>query len=61
MNQCDISETKANASLIATSEMYALLYEALQELQGYEPIEDGISTVYPDIEELLARINGKEE
>ena len=54
-------EAKANARLISTApEMYELLYEALQELKGYDPIGNRISTVYPDIEELLARIDGEE-
>ena len=53
------NEQKANARLIAAApEMYELLYEALQELKGYDPIGNGISTIYPDIEELLARIDG---
>ena len=52
-------EGQANARLIAAApEMYELLYEALQELKGYDPIGNGISTIYPDIEELLARIDG---
>ena len=52
-------EQKANARLIAAApDMYELLYEALQELKGYDPIGNGISTIYPDIEELLARIDG---
>ena len=52
---------EADARLIAAApEMYELLYEALQELKGYEPIENMISTVYPDIEELLARVDGEE-
>ena len=51
--------SEANARLIAAApEMYELLYEALQELKGYDPIGNGISTIYPDIEELLARIDG---
>ncbi len=51
----------ADARLIAAApEMYDLLYEAMQELKGYEPIENGISTIWPDIEELLNRIDGKE-
>ena len=54
------AETKANACLITSApEMYELLYEALQELKGYDPISNGISTVYPYIEELLARIDGE--
>ena len=56
------AETKADARLItAAPEMYDLLYEALQELKGYDPIGNGVSTVYPEIEELLARIDGKED
>ena len=54
------SECMANGRLIeAAPEMYGLLYEAMQELKGYKPIENGISTIWPDIEELLARIDGK--
>ena len=54
-------QVAANARLItAAPEMYELLYEALQELKGYDPIGNGISTIYPYIEELLARIDGKE-
>ena len=55
------AEGEANARLIAAApEMYDLLYEALQELKGYNPIENGISTIYPDIEELLYSIDGTE-
>ena len=55
----DCFNNEANARLIAAApEMYELLYEALQELKGYDPIGNGISTIYPDIEELLARIDG---
>ena len=51
----------ANGRLIAAApEMYELLYDAMQELKGYDPIGNGISTVYPNIEELLARIDGEE-
>lgn len=54
-----IDVQKANARLIAAApDMFELLYEALQELKGYDPIGNGISTIYPDIEELLARIDG---
>ena len=52
-------EAIANTRLRAAApDMYELLYEALQELKGYDPIGNGISTIYPDIEELLARIDG---
>ena len=56
---CSTQEGQANARLIAAApDMYELLYEALQELKGYDPLGNGISTIYPDIEELLARIHG---
>lgn len=56
-----LSIQAANARLIAAApEMYDLLYDAMQELKGYKPIENGISSIWPDIEELLARIDGKE-
>ena len=53
---------EADARLIAAApDMYGMLYEVMLELKGYETKVSYKKTYYELIQELLARIDGKEE